>query len=154
MGDGQLTAVSGLVLAAGKAMTARDAASGKEKRTLEAGRFGTFRQPGVVDGVLYVADSSRRLWAVRPTTGAKIWQSEDIAEADTKTPWQYVEAGGTLYAATELDEKGGVHAVDAATGKLRWMFNDGSGDYHEWLVATDGKLVFALHGKKLHALPV
>ncbi|WP_372350986.1 hypothetical protein [Streptomyces sp. KL116D] len=47
-----------------------------------------------------------------------------------------------------------MHAIDAETGKLRWTFNDGSGDYHQWLVATDGKYVFALHGKKLHALPV
>ncbi|WP_372346591.1 hypothetical protein [Streptomyces sp. KL116D] len=36
-----------------------------------------------------------------------------------------------------------MHAIDAETGKLRWTFNDGSGDYHQWLVATDGKYVFA-----------
>jgi hypothetical protein len=32
-------------------------------------------------------------------------------------------------------------------------FNDGSGHYHAWLVATDGTHVFALHGEDLHALP-
>lgn len=35
-----------------------------------------------------------------------------------------------------------------------WTFDDGSGDQHAWLMATDGKRVFALHGRKLHALPV
>ncbi|WP_415950578.1 PQQ-binding-like beta-propeller repeat protein [Streptomyces sp. KLOTTS4A1] len=143
-----------VILAQGRELQAFALSDGAKKWKLEAGRFGSFRQPGVVDGVLYVADSSRTLWAVRPASGEKIWQSEDIAEADGKTPWQYAGAGGTLYAATELDENGGVHAVDAASGKLRWTFNDGSGDYHKWLVATDGERVFALHGKKLHALPL
>ncbi|WP_395358058.1 PQQ-binding-like beta-propeller repeat protein [Streptomyces sp. YH02] len=143
-----------VVLAQGHELQAFALSDGAKKWTMDAGRFGTFKQPGVVDGVLYVADSSRTLWAVNPTTGAKIWQSKDIAAADSKTPWQYVKVGSTLYAATDLDEKGGVHAIDAESGKLRWTFNDGSGDYHKWLIATDGKLVFALHGKKLHALPV
>ncbi|MFI6875630.1 PQQ-binding-like beta-propeller repeat protein [Streptomyces sp. NPDC050400] len=143
-----------VILAQGRKLQAFSLSDGAKKWTLDAGRFGSFKQPGLVDGVLYVADSSRTLWAVQPKTGAKIWQSKDIAEADGKTPWQYVKVGRTLYAATELDEKGGVHAIDAETGKLRWTFNDGSGDYHQWLVATDGKHVFALHGKKLHALPV
>ncbi len=69
-------------------------------------------------------------------------------------PRQFVKAGGTLYAATDLDPQGGVHAFDPKTGTLRWTFNDRTGDHHAWLVATDGKRVYALHGKKLHALPV
>ncbi len=68
-------------------------------------------------------------------------------------PRQYVKAGGTLFGATDLDDKGGVHAFDPQNGDLRWMFNDHTGDHHARLVATDGERVFALHGEKLHALP-
>ncbi|MFE0221377.1 hypothetical protein ACFW0U_10965, partial [Streptomyces albidoflavus] len=69
-------------------------------------------------------------------------------------PRQYVMGGKLLCVATPLDKPGGVAALPAPPGELRWTFNDGTGDYHAWLVATDGKRVFALHGKKLHALPV
>ncbi|MFH9956030.1 PQQ-binding-like beta-propeller repeat protein [Streptomyces roseolus] len=130
-------------------------ADGSPKWSVEtAESYVSFKEPAVLDGVLYLADSSRTLRALDPRTGKEIWTSQALADADLTVPRQYVEAGGVLYAATDLDQKGGVIAVDARTGAVRWTFNDGSGDYHAWLVATDGKHVFALHGKKLHALPV
>ncbi|MFF9340322.1 MULTISPECIES: PQQ-binding-like beta-propeller repeat protein [unclassified Streptomyces] len=113
-----------------------------------------FKEPAILDDVLYIADSGRTLWALDPRTGKEVWKSEALADADLTVPRQYVKAGGVLYAATDLDKRGGVIAIDAKNGAVRWTFNDGSGDYHSWLVATDGKRVFALHGKKLHALPV
>ncbi|MEU7295721.1 PQQ-binding-like beta-propeller repeat protein [Streptomyces exfoliatus] len=113
-----------------------------------------FKEPAVLDDVLYIADSGRTLRALDPRTGKEVWKSEALAEANLMVPRQYVKAGGVLYAATDLDKQGGVIAIDAQTGAVRWTFNDGSGDYHAWLVATDGKRVFALHGKKLHALPI
>jgi len=127
---------------------------GKEKWSLEASEFGLFREPAVVDDVLYIADSAKTLRAVDPRTGKLLWQSEALADAGLQVPRQYVKAGDTLYGATDLDEKGGVIALDAKTGAVRWTFNDGTGDHHAWLVATDGERVFALHGTKLHALPV
>ncbi|MFJ3941072.1 hypothetical protein ACIPYR_35275 [Streptomyces parvus] len=38
---------------------------------------------------------------------------------------------GTLYGATEFDKDGGVHAFDVATGKLRWTYNDRTGDIQQ-----------------------
>ncbi|WP_432069595.1 PQQ-binding-like beta-propeller repeat protein [Streptomyces sp. AA1529] len=126
---------------------------GAEKWSLRAEDSSTFKEPAVLDDVLHVADSGGTLWAVDPRTGKKIWQSKALADAGAKVPRQYVTAGGTLFGATDLDEKGGVHAFDPKNGELRWTFNDHTGDHHAWLVATDGERVFALHGEKLHALP-
>lgn len=126
---------------------------GTEKWSVETERFTTFGEPAVLDGVLYIADSGRTLRAIEPGTGKGVWQSTSLKASGGQVPRQFVRVGPTLYGATDLDDKGGVHAFDATTGELRWTFNDQSGDHHAWLVATDGKHVFALHGKKLHALP-
>lgn len=143
-----------VIVPQGKKLQAFDLSDGREKWSLEASDLALFREPAVLEDVLYVADSVKTLRAVDPRTGKLLWQSEALADAGLQVPRQYVKAGGTLYGATDLDEKGGVIALDAKTGDLRWTFNDGSGDHHAWLVATDGERVFALHGSKLHALPV
>ncbi|MFF3715596.1 PQQ-binding-like beta-propeller repeat protein [Streptomyces prasinus] len=143
-----------VIVPQGRKLQAFDLSDGREKWSLEASDLALFREPAVLEDVLYVADSVKTLRAVDPRTGKLLWQSEALADAGLQMPRQYVKAGGTLYGATDLDEKGGVIALDAKTGEVRWTFNDGSGDHHAWLVATDGERVFALHGSKLHALPV
>ncbi|MFG3551479.1 PQQ-binding-like beta-propeller repeat protein [Streptomyces sp. NPDC047725] len=141
-----------VIVPQGQKLQAFQLSDGAEKWALQAEEFDTFREPAVLEDVLYVADSGRTLRAIEPQSGKTIWQSKDLADANAYAPRQFVKVGGTLYGATELDDRGGIHAFDAATGALRWTFNDKSGDYHAWLVATDGTHVFALHGKKLHAL--
>ncbi|MFJ8842257.1 PQQ-binding-like beta-propeller repeat protein [Streptomyces cyaneofuscatus] len=142
-----------VIVPQGQKLQAFALSDGSEKWSVEAEQFTAFREPTVLDGVLYIADSGRTLWALDPRTGKKVWQSTSLKDAGAQVPRQFVRVGSTLYGATDLDEKGGVHALDVKTGTLRWTFNDTSGDYHAWLMATDGKHVFALHGKKLHALP-
>ncbi|WP_030588070.1 PQQ-binding-like beta-propeller repeat protein [Streptomyces anulatus] len=142
-----------VIVPQGQRLQAFALSDGSEKWSVETERFTSFREPALLEDVLYIADSGRTLWAVEPGTGKKIWQSTALKDTGAHVPRQFVTVGGTLYGATELDEKGGVHAFDAKTGALRWTFNDKTGDYHAWLIATDGKRVFALHGKKLHALP-
>lgn len=142
-----------VIVPQGQRLQAFSLSDGAEKWSMKSEQLTTFKEPAVVEGVLYIADSSRMLRAVEPQTGKKIWQSKALADAEVRVPRQYVKVGGVLYGATDLDKQGGVVAIDAKTGDLRWTFNDKSSDYHAWLVATDGKRVFALHGKKLHALP-
>lgn len=142
-----------VIVPQGQTLQAFNLSDGAEKWSMKTERLSTFKEPAVVEGVLYVADSNRTLRAIEPQTGKKIWQSKALADAEVQVPRQYVKVGGVLYGATALDKQGGVVAIDAKTGDLRWTFNDKSGDSHAWLVATDGKRVFALHGKKLHALP-
>lgn len=142
-----------VIVPQGQRLQAFALSDGSEKWSVEAEKFTTFREPTILDDVLYIADSGRTLRAVEPRTGKKVWQSTALQDAGAQVPRQFVRVGSTLYGATDLDKQGGVHAIDAKTGALRWTFNDESGDFHSWLVATDGKHVFALHGKKLHALP-
>ncbi|MFI6080055.1 PQQ-binding-like beta-propeller repeat protein [Streptomyces sp. NPDC051217] len=142
-----------VIVPQGQSLQAFSLSDGAEKWSMKSERLTTFKEPAVVEGVLYIADSSRTLRAVEPGTGKQIWQSKALADAEVQVTRQYVKAGGVLYGATSLDKQGGIVAIDAKTGELRWTFNDKSGDSHAWLVATDGKRVFALHGKKLHALP-
>ncbi|NEB40703.1 PQQ-binding-like beta-propeller repeat protein [Streptomyces sp. SID14515] len=142
-----------VIVPQGQRLQAFALSDGSEKWSVETEKFTTFREPSLVEDVLYIADSGRTLWALEPGTGKKVWQSTALKDSGAQVPRQFVKAGGALYGATDLDKQGGVHAFDAKTGALRWTFNDKSGDYHAWLVATDGKHVFALHGKKLHALP-
>lgn len=142
-----------VIVPQGQKLQAFALADGSEKWSVTAERFTTFREPTVLDDVLYIADSGRTLWALDPRTGKKVWQSTALKDSGAQVPRQFVRVGSTLYGATDLDKQGGIHAFDAKNGALRWTFNDRSGDYHAWLVATDGKRVFALHGKKLHALP-
>ncbi|MDG9681164.1 PQQ-binding-like beta-propeller repeat protein [Streptomyces sp. DH18] len=142
-----------VIVPQGQQLQAFALSDGSEKWSVRTEEFTSFREPSLLEDVLYIADSARTLWAVEPGTGKKIWQSTALKDASAQVPRQFVKVGGTLYGATDLDKQGGIHAFDAKTGGLRWTFNDKSGDYHSWLVATDGKRVYALHGKKLHALP-
>lgn len=142
-----------VIVPQGDRLQAYELSGGARKWSVRAGHLTVFKEPAVVDGVLLIADSGRTVRALDPATGKQIWQSRALAEAGFQVPRQYVKAGNAFYAATDLDKDGGVAALDAGSGRLRWTFNDGTGDHHSWLVATDGERVFALHGKKLHALP-
>ncbi len=143
-----------VIVPQGRNLQAFDLADGKRKWSLEASEFALFKEPAVLEDVLYIADSTRTLRAVDPRTGRLLWQSTALADAELQVPRQYVKVGDTLYGATDLDKNGGVIAMDAKTGDVRWTFNDGTGDHHAWLVASDGERVIALHGTQLHALPV
>ncbi|MFD0339722.1 PQQ-binding-like beta-propeller repeat protein [Streptomyces sp. NPDC127117] len=141
-----------VIVADGRRLRAFDLAGGKERWSLRTEEFSAFNDPHVLDGVLYAADSARAMWAVDPATGKRIWHNEDLRDKATQA-WQFAKVNGTLYGATEFDEDGGVHAFDAATGKLRWTYNDRSGDIQQWYVAAAGDRLAVMHGKRLYALP-
>ncbi|MEU9360819.1 PQQ-binding-like beta-propeller repeat protein [Streptomyces sp. NPDC048301] len=124
---------------------------GGERWSLKTDEFSMFLGPSVIDGILYVSDSTHALWAVDAATGKQRWRNTDLLDASV--PVQFVKAGGTLYGATQFDKNGGVQAYDAGTGKLRWTFNDGQRKEDQWYVAAAGERLAALHGDRLQALP-
>ncbi|WP_443079752.1 outer membrane protein assembly factor BamB family protein [Streptomyces sp. P9-A4] len=140
-----------VVVADGQRLRAFALADGEERWSLAAEEFTRFHDPAVLDGVLYAADSSHVLRAVDPAKGGTLWRNDDLLKV--AYPWQFTKVGGTLYAATDLDDKGGVLAFDARDGKHRWTYNDGTGSLEKWYVASAGKRLVALHGKRLTALP-
>ena len=92
--------------------------------------FDLFKEPAVLEDVLYISDSARKVRAVEPRTGKVLRQSTALADAGLQVPRQYVKVGDTLFGAPDLDVKGGIIAMDAKTGDVRWTSNDGSGDHH------------------------
>ncbi|MYW52620.1 PQQ-binding-like beta-propeller repeat protein [Streptomyces sp. SID8376] len=143
-----------VIVPQGNLLQAFDLADGTEKWTVKSPQFALFEEPAVLEDVLYISDSARKVRAVEPRTGKVLRQSTALADAGLQVPRQYVKVGDTLFGATDPDVKGGIIVMDAKTGDVRWTFNDGSGDHHAWLVVTDGERLFALHGTALHALPV
>ncbi|MFJ8882695.1 PQQ-binding-like beta-propeller repeat protein [Streptomyces sp. NPDC102402] len=138
-------------VADGAHMRALSLEDGGERWALEAGKFASFNGPTVLDGVLYVSDSTHALWAVDARTGEQRWRNTDLL--GLSSPVQFAKVGDTLYGATEFDEDGGVQAYDAADGRLRWTYNDGAGTTEQWYVAASGERLAALHGKWIQALP-
>ncbi|MET9422023.1 MULTISPECIES: PQQ-binding-like beta-propeller repeat protein [unclassified Streptomyces] len=141
-----------MIVADGQRLRAFALAGGAERWSLATEEFSAFNDPQVLDGVLYASDSVRGMWAVDPGTGKKIWHNEDLLETAAEA-WQFTKVDGTLYGATEHDKDGGVHAFDAATGKLRWTYNDKTGAIQQWYVVGAGKRLAVMHAKRLYALP-
>ncbi|WP_257231343.1 PQQ-binding-like beta-propeller repeat protein, partial [Streptomyces sp. UH6] len=143
-----------VILADDGKLLAVDLATGKDRWSLTADEFTKFVGPTVLDGVLYVSDTNRKLFALDPRTGDVAWENTGLSEREATSPWHFALAGDVLYAATELNDRGGVYALDVKTGDYLWTYNDGSGELDEWFVTTTGTGVFCLHGKRLTALPV
>jgi outer membrane protein assembly factor BamB len=143
----------GLVIVAdGKRLRALELADGAERWTLNTGDFTFFNDPQVLDGVLYVSDRLRNMWAVDPATGKQIWRNDKLLEKAAHA-WQFTKVGNTVYGASNLDDDGGVHAFDAKTGELRWTYNDGTKAIQKWYVVGAGKRLVTMHAKRLYALP-
>uniref|UniRef100_A0AAU2VSQ8 PQQ-binding-like beta-propeller repeat protein n=1 Tax=Streptomyces sp. NBC_00008 TaxID=2903610 RepID=A0AAU2VSQ8_9ACTN len=139
------------ILANGDRIRAYGLADGKERWSFATEKYSRFNDPAVLDGVLYVSDTAHGLWAADPLTGKRHWH--DRGSLDVAAPWQFAKVGDVLYGATEFDKNGGIHAFDAGSGKLRWTYNDGSGDLQRWYLASGGKQLVALHAKKVSGLP-
>ncbi|KJK33739.1 PQQ enzyme repeat-containing protein [Streptomyces variegatus] len=136
----------------GERLRAFALAAGTERWSLANEEFTWFNDPQVLDGVLYASDGAYGMWAVDPGTGKQIWHNKDLVGSAAEA-WQFAKVGGTLYGATEHDKKGGVHAFDTATGKLRWTYNDNTGDSEKWYVVAAGKRLAVMHAERLYALP-
>ncbi|WP_329118825.1 outer membrane protein assembly factor BamB family protein [Streptomyces sp. NBC_01465] len=139
-----------VVIVSGKTMRGYDLKKGTLLWTLPpAGRRG-FQPPFVFDGVAYAFDYDSGVWAINPKNGTKIWMSTDLA----KEPFSscLVKVGGNLYAASFF-ESGGVYAIDARTGELRWTYNDTRSFEDSWRVAAAGNRLMVAHADELYAVP-
>ncbi|MFG3248076.1 PQQ-binding-like beta-propeller repeat protein [Streptomyces sp. NPDC048187] len=143
------TVANGLVFLPGDNLTAVDADKGSTVWTLTpAGRRG-FNNPTVVDGVLYASDHDDGVWSVDVGTGKRNWLCDEL---DVEGPETFLRAGATLYGAGgALD--GGVVALEAKTGTLRWTYSDAKAVGEPWQVALSGNRLLATHGHEIYALP-
>ncbi|MBX9364731.1 serine/threonine-protein kinase [Streptomyces sp. WAC04114] len=145
----QPTVANGHVFLPGDKLTAVDAETGRTRWTLSPeGRRG-FNNPAVIDGVLYVSDYDRGIWAVDVKTHRRIWLCEDQNRGG---PGTFVRVGTTLYCAAG-PLSGGVIALDAKTGTVRWTWTDDKDSGAPWQIATAGNRLLVTNGPEIYAMP-
>ncbi|MFE0672596.1 PQQ-binding-like beta-propeller repeat protein [Streptomyces sp. NPDC058867] len=142
------TVANGLVFLPGDRLTAVDADNGSTVWTLSPNGRRGFDNPTAIEGVLYVSDYDDGVWAVRAQSGERIWMCDEL---DVDGPESFVKAGTSLYGgAGSLD--GGLVALHAKTGKLRWTYTDGKSHGEPWQVALSGNRLLTTGGPEIYAL--
>ncbi|MFI6371567.1 PQQ-binding-like beta-propeller repeat protein [Streptomyces sp. NPDC050546] len=145
----QPTVADGLVFLPGEKLTAVDAETGRTRWTLSPkGRRG-FNNPAVIDGVLYVSDYDRGIWAVDVKTHKRIWLCEDQDRGGAES---FVRVGTTLYCAAG-PLSGGVIALEAKTGDVRWTWTDSTDSGAPWQIAPAGNRLLVTNGPEIYAMP-
>ncbi|MFJ8052979.1 PQQ-binding-like beta-propeller repeat protein [Streptomyces luteogriseus] len=145
----QPTVANGLVFLPGEKLTAVDAETGRTRWTLSPeGRRG-FNNPAVIDGVLYISDYDRGIWAVDVNSHRRIWLCEDQNRGG---PGTFVRAGTTLYCAAG-PLSGGVIALEAKTGTVRWTWTDDKDSGAPWQIETAGNRLLVTNGPEIYAMP-
>ena len=145
----QPTVANGLVFLPGDKLTAVDAETGRTRWTLSPeGRRG-FNNPAVIDGVLYISDYDRGIWAVDVKTHRRIWLCE---EQNRGGPGTFVRVGTTLYCAAG-PLSGGIIALEAKTGTVRWTWTDDKDSGAPWQIAAAGNRLLVTNGPEIYAMP-
>lgn len=132
---------------------ALDAESGAQKWVFEAGRdpvyhnqVGFQSSPAVVDGVVYVGCRDAHVYAIDALTGRKKWDYPTSKSWVNSTP---AVKDGVVYAGTSDTAR--FMALDAKTGRLRWIFDAKA--YIFSSAALAGDLAFiGSHNGKLYAV--
>ncbi|AXE87845.1 PQQ-binding-like beta-propeller repeat protein [Streptomyces sp. Go-475] len=145
------TVANGLVFLPGEQLTAVDVETGKRQWALSPNGRRGFHHPAVIDGVLYAADFDGGVWAVSVKTRKRLWLCEDPG-AD-EPPQTFLKAGTTLYGASGPLDGGGVFALNAGTGKSRWVYDDNKETGEPWQAALSGNRLLTTHGAEIYALP-
>ncbi|WP_030610673.1 serine/threonine-protein kinase [Streptomyces fulvoviolaceus] len=146
---GRPTVAKNLVFLPGETLRAVDVETGKVRWTLKPNGRRGFNNPTVIDGVLYVSDYDGGVWAVDINAGKRIWLCDEL---DISGPETFVKKGTSLYGATgSLD--GGLVALNAGTGKLRWTYTDSDNWGEPWQVALSGNRLLVTNGPEIYALP-
>ncbi|MFJ9814130.1 PQQ-binding-like beta-propeller repeat protein [Streptomyces sp. NPDC101151] len=145
----QPTAAGGVVFLPGKELAAVDLETGRARWTLSTNGRRGFKNPTVIDGVAYVCDYDHGIWAVHVKDGRRIWLCEDGNRATRES---FLKAGTTLYAAAGA-LGGGIVALDARTGKVRWTWVDGTDATDYWQIALSGNRLLVTGGQEVYAMP-
>ncbi|KOV70762.1 hypothetical protein ADK64_02750 [Streptomyces sp. MMG1121] len=142
------TVADGLVFLPGEQLTAVDVETGDTRWTLSANGRRSFYNPTVIDGVLYVGDFDRGVWAVDLKTRKRLW----LCDQPNRGAQTFVKSGTTLYGAGD-ELAGGVAAIDARTGRIRWTFADTDEATGTWQIALAGDRLMVANGPQIYGMP-
>ncbi|MEU1402493.1 PQQ-binding-like beta-propeller repeat protein [Streptomyces sp. NPDC005728] len=145
----QPTAADGVVFLPGEKLTAVELETGKTRWTLSPNGRRGFYNPTVIDGVVYVCDFDRGIWALDIKDAKRIWLCE---EGNRMSREGFLKAGTTLYAAAGA-LGGGIIALEARTGKVRWSWVDNTDATDQWQIALSGNRLLVTGGQEVYALP-
>ena len=107
----------------------------------------------IVDGRVFVASLNGQLFCLDRKTGGKIWSYRSIVDPDPKSFAPGFKAAPTVTADTVYlgDEDGIFHAVNRATGKVRWTAKSGAEIVSSASCYQD-KVLFGSHDNILYCL--
>jgi outer membrane protein assembly factor BamB len=107
----------------------------------------------IVDGRVYVASLNGQLFCLNRKTGEKIWSYRSITDPDPKAFAPGFKAAPTVTADTIYigDEDGVFHAINRATGKVRWTAKSGAEIVSSASCYQD-KVLFGSHDNNLYCL--
>ncbi|MFI1766845.1 serine/threonine-protein kinase [Streptomyces sp. NPDC020800] len=145
----QPTAADGVVFLPGEKLTAVELETGRTRWTLSPNGRRGFKNPTVIDGVAYVCDYDHGIWALNVKDGKRIWLCEEGNRASRES---FLKAGRTLYAAAGA-LGGGIIALDARTGKVRWTWVDSTDATDYWQIALSGSRLLVTGGQEVYAMP-
>ncbi|MFI1368224.1 protein kinase domain-containing protein [Streptomyces griseochromogenes] len=142
------TVANGLVFVPGKQLTAVDVETGATRWTLSPNGRRGFYNPTVIDGVLYAGDYDRGVWAVDVKNGKRIW----LCDESSRGAQSFLRAGATLYGVGG-SLAGGVAAINAKTGKVRWTWTDNKDADDSWQMALSGNRLMVTNGPEIYGMP-
>lgn len=138
---------------AGK-VVALDADSGEGEWTFE-GPEDWFSGPAVGDGRVYVGNHDGTVFALDGDTGEEVWSwvpaIEDVDHASVLRPPTYAEAGGAESSGGTVFvgiHGGGVAALDAGTGDVRWQRTLPDPNVKCSPAVTDERVYVTSHGSR------
>ncbi|MFC8453218.1 PQQ-binding-like beta-propeller repeat protein [Kitasatospora sp. NPDC057223] len=107
-------------------------------------------QPLAAGGALFVPRDNGLVTRNGAADGTESWARQLPFRIDLRS--RPVLVGRTLF--VPGPRAGGVWALDAATGEVRWVFQDSGPGVDFWRLSTDGEHLFAGHDDVLYSLPV
>ena len=107
-------------------------------------------QPLATRNALFIPRDNGLVTRNAAADGTPLWSRQLPFRLDPRS--RPVLVGRTLF--VPGPRAGGVCALDAATGDLRWVFQDSGPGVDFWRLSTDGEHLFAGHDDVLYSLPV
>jgi outer membrane protein assembly factor BamB len=98
------------------------------------------------DGTVYVGSEDKKLYAINPKSGVKLWEFETGGYVGSSPA---IGSDGTIYVGSN-DNK--LYAINRKSGVKLWEFETGSGVFSSPAIGSDGTVYVGSYDNKLYAI--